>query len=209
MPKCALTEHIDEPKEWKNTDDDNFWMRWRLHCKGLFAFSHRCERGITWSIVFLPLTYLLPFTIWLTGWSWWYLFPVAMIPVSHQWREFPILLIGYFGKGFIRYESTNGKAEFAENSEFILNEKNMQIEDHATGLLIPVYISRIQLWCRWHIALHWPFLLTGHFYWKEADVLPEMSKENRDGKMMNGYRGYHRDADGIFWGDGASAGHFK
>lgn len=43
-PWDALPEHINEPSEWKNTDDDKvWWMRWRLKIKGWFAYSYRSK----------------------------------------------------------------------------------------------------------------------------------------------------------------------
>lgn len=44
MPWDSLPGHIDQPEEWKGTDDDQvWWMRWRLKIKGWFAYSYRSK----------------------------------------------------------------------------------------------------------------------------------------------------------------------
>ena len=44
MPFSALPDHLNpkiNPEAWKGTDDDNFWMRWRIKLKGWFAYGPR------------------------------------------------------------------------------------------------------------------------------------------------------------------------
>lgn len=44
MPWDALPEHIDEPDEWDNKDDDDHWFtKWRKSFKGWFAYSYRSK----------------------------------------------------------------------------------------------------------------------------------------------------------------------
>lgn len=55
MPWSALPDHIDEPEEWNNRDDDQHWYtRWRKSVKGWFAFGPRATewwaRFRTWPI---------------------------------------------------------------------------------------------------------------------------------------------------------------
>lgn len=41
MPKDALPERLQDPKNWIGTDDDVWYMRWRIPLKGLFAYGPR------------------------------------------------------------------------------------------------------------------------------------------------------------------------
>jgi hypothetical protein len=200
MPKCALTERLQDPKNWVGTDDDVWYMRWRIYCKWLFAFSHRCPPGITFSFVFMPGLYLLPFTIWFTHWSWWYLFPVIIIPVTRQWRQYPMTLFAAGGGGQFRMENDDGSKERTTPIQIIF------FKDFS-----PDYLSRVQYWCRWHVQLCWPFAVRFHFYFRRSNVpiapsRTTLSGESTDNKLMFMYRGWDRDGDSVFWGDGAFLG---
>ena len=206
MPKCALPENLDEASEWKGTDDDVWYMRWRLHVKGWFAFSNRCPKGITGTLIFFPGLYVLPISIWFTGWSWWYLWPAILIPVSRQWRKMPTVIFAAKGKGPWRIESSDGEMdaplEFPDK-KFIFYPR---IETSAASTMVAFYLSRVQYWTRWHVQVSWPFLIAFHFYFKASDVPPAGQRVNTDGKLVYWYRGWHRDGDFIFWGDGGFLG---
>lgn len=204
MPKCALNEDTNDPSDWEGTDDDNLWMRWRIKCKGWFAFANRCPAGVTVTLIFFPLLYSLPFTIWFTGWSWWYLFPVLVIPVARKWRLMPTTIIAIRGKGAWRLENTDSK--FIVPNELSPTMLFPRLETTVAGAMTPFYLSRVQRWCRWHLAIQWPFLIQGHFYLKVADVPTPATEHDTDGQLVNGYRGWHRDEDQIYWGDGAFFG---
>ena len=202
MPRCSLPPHLDEPSEWKNTDDDQvWWMRWRLYCKSWFAFSHRCPPGLTWSLVLFPGLYLLPSLIYFTGWSWLYLFPVIVIPVAKKWREFPIVLFAFSGGGPLRWETTDGNKQSVGESQNLIWITSAHNPDGDQ-----VWLSRCQLWCLWHVQLQWPLFFAISIYIKHEDVIPTGTKADRDGKLLFFYKGWHRDSDQIFWGDGAYAG---
>lgn len=192
MPRCALNEDTDDPTDWKGSDDDNWLMRWRIKYKHWFAFANRCPRGLTWTTVFFPGLFLLPFTIWFTGFSWWYLFPVIIIPVQRKWRLLPKTLLALRGPGVWRFENTNSTSITPGEDLTLLKEG--------------YYLSRIQRWCRWHIQISWPLFVAGHFYWKAEDVPTPVDEHDTDGEIVNVYRGWHRDEDEIFWGDGGFAG---
>jgi hypothetical protein len=98
--------------------------------------------------------------------------PFPPFILTRQWRNAPVELLLLKGKGEARYEA----------------------EDDG-----PVYLSRQQLWCRWHIQIQWPLFFAFHWYWKSKNVLPFLTKEDRDGKIVFFYVGAKRDADGIFW----------
>ena len=207
MPKCALNQDTDEPSDWVGTDDDNWLMRWRIKKKHWFAFANRCPTGLTWTFVFLPGLYLMPLTIWFTGWSWWYLFPIAVLPVARKWRLLPTTVWAIKGKGPWRLESTDSKYIIAMQDESFVFFPRW--ETSAASIITPFYLSRIQRWARWHIAIQWPFLIQGHFY-KRAEYVPTATDSpDVDGKVFSFYRGWHRDEDEIYWGDGAGAGNFK
>lgn len=213
LSKCALPERLDEAHEWKGTDDDQVWyMRWRLHVKHWFAFGPHCKQGLDLSFVLMPGLYVLPFTIWFTGWSWWYLFPLGIIPVCRRWRLFPTVIFSIRGKGYWRFENSNGNVSVAGS----LGDPNKiqwnlfpRYETSMMSVMVPFYMSRCQYWSRWHFAIHWPFLVTLHWYPKAEDVLPVNIKEDRDGKVRSFYRGWHRDGDEIYWGDGGAGPNFK
>jgi hypothetical protein len=49
MPWSALPEHLNSPEKWGGTDDDKWWMRWRLQIKGWFAYGPRAtEKWAKW-----------------------------------------------------------------------------------------------------------------------------------------------------------------
>lgn len=64
------------------------------------------------------------------------------------------------------------------------------------------YLSRIQYWSRWHIAVQWPLQITGHIYWRKADVPQFPDRPAKDlgiTRLFYVYGPIHRDADGIYW----------
>jgi hypothetical protein len=48
MPWSALPEHLNSPEKWGGTDDDKWWMRWRLQIKGWFAYGPRATGWAKW-----------------------------------------------------------------------------------------------------------------------------------------------------------------
>lgn len=204
MPKCALPARLQNPDAWKGTDDDTWLMRWRIPLKGWCAFANRCPDGIAWSFLWLPGLFVLPFSIWFTGWSWWYLFPFILIPVKRKWRLMPTTIFAIKGKGNWRIENTDS-TQIAPLTwhDFLVFPR---LETSAASIMTPFYLSRVQRWCRWHVALQWPFLIQFHFYFHASDVPSASNEHDTDGQLIGGYRGWHRDGDEIFWGDGCFLG---
>lgn len=204
LSACALPSHKDEAHEWKGTDDDQvWWMRWRLKVKRWFVFgsTDRCPQGLDLTFVFFPGLWVLPLSIWFTGWSWWYLWPVGILPVARRWRDCPILLFGVFGDGHVRWETPDVASEgHAPGRRLTVFQREFIASDGRR-----VFLSRVQLWCRWHVAVLWPLMVQAHFYPRRADVVPVGNREDRDGKIFNFYRGWHKDEIG-YWGDGGFAG---
>jgi len=193
MPKCALNQDTDSPNDWVGTDDDNWLMRWRIKRKHWFAFANRCPKGLTWTIIFFPGLYLVPLLVWLTGWSWWYLWPIVVVPVARKWRSRPIVLLAIKGSGPWRLE----------------NNGSTSIIDSSTPRIPNYYLSRIQKWCRWHFAILWPLCFQGHIIFKKKNVPTAGDNTDMDGKVFSFYRGWHFDEDEIYWGDGGGAGNYK
>ena len=51
MPWSALPDHLNNPEKWRGTDDDTWYMRWRLQIKGWFAYGPRCkEWWASWKV---------------------------------------------------------------------------------------------------------------------------------------------------------------
>jgi hypothetical protein len=198
--KTALSARLNDPATWKGTDDDVWYMRWRIRIKAWFAFSHRSPEGIAFSFVFFPLTYLMPFTIWFTGWSWWYLFPSIVIPVTRKWRMKPKVLWGKKWGGYWRWESVGNLPDGSTATDDPRNFDSMETD---------FYLSRIQPWTRGAIIIFWPLCGVVHFFPKKEDVgTPDRLMHRRESEWYF-YRGWHFDDDLTFWGDGAAGPNFK
>lgn len=96
--------------------------------------------------------------------------PFPPFILSRQWRQCPVKIFTARGLGEWRYE----------------------IDAYQK------YLSRQQLWCRWHIQIQWPLFFAFHWYWKAEDVLPFLTMGDRDGKLVFFYLGAKRDTD-CFW----------
>lgn len=197
--KTALTDRLNDPNNWIGTDDDNPWMRWRIKIKAWFAFSDKSPQGLGASFVFFPFTYLFPFTVWFTGLSWWYLFPIAVIPVARKWRSTPKILWAKKWGGYWRWEHVGNDSD----------ESTARDNPKESSMPPGFYISRIQPWTRACVILFWPFCVVAWFYPnKEGMGTPYGVSAIKDSEI-GFYRGWHYDDDGIFWGDGAGGPNFK
>lgn len=132
-------------------------------------------------------------TDWDTKWQRW------MLEIKHwfafgpratewwaRWRKFPIVLFARKGRGKWRLE---------DDVDDIVSYKPTS---HEPG----TYLSTIQYWCRWHIALQWPLHLTFHIYWRAADVPGLFERPRKDLSIhhMFFFRiGARRDADKVYW----------
>jgi len=96
-----------------------------------------------------------------------------------KWRYLPISIIKLFGEGVPRYEQ--------------------ELSDWGVS---GTYLSRVQYWTRWHFAIHWPFLITFHYYFHKKDVIPyplQGWQVNTTNKLFYIYFGAHRDGDVVYW----------
>jgi hypothetical protein len=148
MPLSALPPRLQAEENWKGTDDDVWYMRWRIPLKGLFAYG-----------------------------------PLATESWAH-WREYPKVLFVRHGKGSLRWESDIG-------NECICPA----FESPACGN-VPMYLSAIQYWTKWHFQISWPFFVAFHFYFDEVPTYANRA----DNKRVLYFRfGARRDADRVYW----------
>lgn len=86
-----------------------------------------------------------------------------------RWRQQPIVLFA-IARGTLRIETIDGTMrgpyDFAtvKKPRQVLVMADFGINDQ------PAFLSRIQPFCRWHFAIHWPLLITWSVFWKEKDV---------------------------------------
>lgn len=176
MPLSALPERLQDVEN-HFPDDDQYGTslfgrlyRWyQKSTKTWFCFSFRCT-------------------------EWW-----------ARWRQFPKVLFALKSKeGYFRIETglPDGSAmDCAYDARYLFNENVWHVDnsDPHVDVISEGYLSRIQYWCRWHIAVQWPFMVSFHFYPKAADV-PKYGEPRGelDGKLWYFYWN-HFDADLVYW----------
>lgn len=184
MPKSALSPRLLDADNWKGTDDDVWYMRWRIKLKYLYAYGPRA-------------------TEW---WAKWREYPKTLFAICSKNDIFR-----FEGEGWERDSTFEGQD--IEHRHIIWN-KNVQIYTPMGGGLISpfwdikeAYLSRVQYYTRWSFQIQWPLMIAFHWYWKAADV-PEYGKErpDTDGKLVFMYFGAHRDGDKVYWFPSAFAG---
>jgi hypothetical protein len=177
MPRCALPDHINEKEEIESAfpDDSQYkgffgrlWRKWNKATKHIEAWGPRCPKGIAF-------TYWPPFLL------------------LRKWREFPIVLFAFSGGGPLRWERTDGSKDSAGESQNLIWVTSAHDPEGKQ-----VFLTRVQLWCRWHVQLQWPLFFCFHWYKTDADVIPAGEKADRDGKLWNFYIGAKRDGD-CYW----------
>lgn len=119
------------------------------------------------------------------GWRWhnqikgWFAYGPRAKEWWARWRGVPKVIFALRGAGEWRYES------------------DAELWKGETG----IYLSRVQYYCRWHVALQWPLQLSFHWYWHAADVptAPDRPKDLSMKKLVFGYGPTHRDSDTVYW----------
>lgn len=119
----------------------------------------------------------------------WFAFSYRCTEWWARWRKFPIVLFGMKGAGPWRFEHETG--DFVNESvQFIQFTK-------------VAYLSRVQYFTRWHIAIQWPFMISFHFYPKAQDVPIYRPDQRVDSKALKGKVWFaywnHFDADLVYW----------
>lgn len=118
----------------------------------------------------------------------WFAFSFRCTEWWARWRKYPKVLFAIKGKGYWRAELEGGD-NVVGKPEIIFNR----------SLPAGQYLSRIQYYTRWHVALQWPLMLSWHFYPKAEDVpVPNQPRPELDGKLWFFYWN-HFDADLIYW----------
>lgn len=107
---------------------------------------------------------------------------LAIGPLGNHWycktRFLPKTLFVKYGGGPLRYENSNGKMTSRVPKS-------------------TMYLSRIQCWARWHVAVQWPLFFQAHLVYKQKNVpaYPEYRSDFGIDKMINIQFGFKRDGD--------------
>lgn len=110
-----------------------------------------------------------------------------------RWRTFPMTLIALRGPGRFRFEKDDMEVVQWDESPFSFIF-NADFHDH--------YLSRIQYYCRWHIAVQWPLQISAHWYWRDTFEMPKFPNRPADTTikdMIFVYGPIHRDGDVVYW----------
>lgn len=92
----------------------------------------------------------------------------------HRWREYPVTLLAVRGPFTWRFETNTGDFVFGNFTRwFTIFNRKLAREPH--------YLSRVQYYNDWHIALQWPLFLHGHV------------------SGWQFYVGCKRDGDRVYW----------
>lgn len=179
MPKSALSDRLNDPENWKDTDDDNWLMRWRIPLKGLFAYGPRA-------------------TEWWAKWREW---PITLFAVCGKG--------GFRVETETWERDSSQDCIYAERILFNEKTLYVETPTTYPDLICysKGYLSRVQYYSRWHFAIQWPFLIQFHFYFKASDV-PEYGKPRPPlkNKLFFFYLGAHRDGDKVYWWPSAFIG---
>jgi len=92
-----------------------------------------------------------------------------------RWRELPVVIFAIFGPGESRWEESSAL--------FAIRSVRTPVIFHWPQFL---YLSRIQLWCDWHIQVQWPLFFAFHVYYGKN-------------KLIYSYIGAKRDGDRVYW----------
>jgi len=126
-----------------------------------------------------------------------------------KWREMPKALIALRGHGEWRIENTDGRAVGGSKRKTIFNSQ--WFIEMIGPLGQPVYLSRIQPWCRWGIVLQWPLFFNCWFIYRKRDVVSPPRYKSSFGitKMFTFGIGFKRDADKVYWATCNMGGNFE
>lgn len=119
----------------------------------------------------------------------WFAFSYRCTEWWARWRMYPKVLLAAAGEGFWRFENEISDLHISTDLGWYV--LNCDFGDD--------YLSRIQYFTRWHIAIQWPLMISFHFYPFAKDVpMPDSPHLDLDGKVVFGYFG-HFDADKVYW----------
>lgn len=121
----------------------------------------------------------------------WFAFSYRCTEWWAKWRPYPKLVFAIGGRGNWRWEAIQP----AKPEIFDWNRNPL-----TGGQPAFYYLSRIQYYKRWHLAIQWPFIISFHFYFKAKDVPTpvDIPRPDTDGKLFFFYWN-HFDGDLIYW----------
>lgn len=170
MPLSALPEYLRSKENWKGTDDDVWYMRWRINLKWLIAYGPRATES----------------------WAKWRMWPKTIFAIRSK--------IGAF-----RLETERDERDSAYDAQdhtiFTFNRNWFMPSNDRQSVMVPCYLSAIQYWTRWHLAIQWPFHISFHCYFKKNDIprYPEKPGSSVDNKLFFFRFGSRRDSDRVYW----------
>jgi hypothetical protein len=172
VPKSALSDRLNDPANWVGTDDDNWLMRWRLYCKGWFAYGPRATEA----------------------WAKWREWPKTLFAIRSKQGTFRLETETWERDSTI--EGAYDETLIVNEDLYFFKSTSCPDIDEITS----AYLSRIQYYTRWHFQIQWPFMVAFHVYFKTKDV-PEYGKPRPDttNKLFYFYFGAHRDGDKCYW----------
>lgn len=124
-----------------------------------------------------------------------------------KWREWPVTIFairakeGYFRVETETYDRDSGRENNHNRTSFWM-ENNIRLVFWGDGdgkgqrEITRGYLSAIQYWTKWHVALQWPFQFQAHYYIDDVPVYPEKAGNRRVAYIRIGAR---RDADKVYW----------
>jgi len=134
------------------------------------------------------------------GWRWrikikgWFAYGPLSKHWWAKWREYPITLLAFFGKGQTRLEDS------LTTHDVMWHNGPIVWFDPAKMKSAPkLFLSRVQYYARWHFQVQWPLYVGFHFYPRKQDVPVAPNHANTDGKIGFFYLGAHRDGTPAYW----------
>lgn len=116
----------------------------------------------------------------------WFAFSFRCTEWWARWRLSPGVLFAARGKGDWRWEDT-------------VSEAYGGYPIIAGFWPDGYYLSRVQYYTRWHLAIQWPLMVSFHVYPKASDVpVPGQPRSDSDGKLWFFYWN-HYDGDLVYW----------
>jgi len=136
VPKDSLPERLQDPDNWKNTDADVWYMRWKIPLKGLFAYGPRSSKK----------------------WARWREFPKTLFAIRGKGA------FRFESEGWERDSdfaaSSDMKTIVNKNLQIT---RSFLVENYRLYKMDPAYLSAIQYWCKWHFQIQWPVFIAFHY----------------------------------------------
>ena len=171
MPKSALSPRLLEAENWKGTDDDVWYMRWRIGLKYLFAYGPRA-------------------TEWYAKWR---EYPKTLFAIRSKQGIFRVETEEW--ERDTAWDCAWDVNNLFNTDMYAYREMEAPVVEYKQG-----YLSRVQYYTRWSFQIQWPLMVAFHFYTKASDVpVYGQPRPDTDGKLWFVYFGAHRDADKVYW----------